>query len=171
MTLPHPWNDLPVIKANDQLHLHRHFAAQTFDDSNDVGILSARRHEIDQAHRAAFRFNFCLQDERLVSISSSCLLDLLLRKKSPVAIFFLTEERSKARRRIEPREAKPINAAVAAHERAGLRITQERVIFDLRSARRHGSFAMDSDCASFAIPSSVKRNTAHSSIGFAPSER
>ena len=169
MAPSHPWNDLPVIKADNQLHFHGHFAAQPLDDSNDVGILSAWRHEVDQSNRAVLGFNLCFQDERVVPIPSSCLLDLFLGEKPPVPIFFLTEERGKARRRIEPGKAKPINAAIATHERAGLRITQKRIIFDLCSVRRHGSFAeVDSDCASFAIPSCVNRNTVHSSIGFAP---
>ena len=87
VAFPHPWNDLPVIKANDQLHLHRHFAAQPFDDPNDVGILAARRHEIDQAHGAAFRFDFRFQNERVASISASRSLDLLIGMEKPAAIF------------------------------------------------------------------------------------
>src|SRR6185369_6180248 len=120
---------------------------------NDVGIFTARRHEIDQTHRAAFRFNLSFQNERVVSIPAPRSLDLLIGMEKPTAIFSGAEQRRKARRRIEPREAKPINAAIATHERAGLGITQKRVIFDLCSVRRHGSFAMDSDCASLAIPS------------------
>ena len=33
-------------------------AAQSFDDANEIGILAARRHEIDQAHRTADGLNF-----------------------------------------------------------------------------------------------------------------
>src|SRR5204862_544528 len=141
-------------------------------DSNDVGVLAARRHESDQAHGAAFRFNFCLQDERVASILTTRLLDLFLGKKSPVPVFFLTKERSKARRRIEPRKAKPINAAVATHEHAGLRITQKRVVLNLCPACSHSSLGKeDSNCARLAIPSRVNRNTVHSSSGLAPSAR
>ncbi len=57
LTPPHPWHDLAVIEADDQFHLHRDFAAQSFNDADDVGILAARRHEIDQANGAAPGFN------------------------------------------------------------------------------------------------------------------
>src|SRR5438067_8463766 len=71
MTFPYPRHDLPVVETDDQLHVHRHFAAQPFDDSNDVGILTARRHEIDQANRAALGFNLRLEDERVAPIPAT----------------------------------------------------------------------------------------------------
>ena len=58
ISFSHPWNDVPVIKANDQLHFHGDAAAHAFDNPNDVGIFAAWRHEIDQAHRAAGRLDF-----------------------------------------------------------------------------------------------------------------
>src|SRR5213078_3087046 len=73
----------------------------------------------------------------LVSILATCLLDLFLREKSPVAIFLVTEQRSKARRRIEPRETKPIDAAVATHQRARLRVTEKRIVLDVCLCLRH----------------------------------
>ena len=57
--------------------------------------------------------------------------------KKPTAIFSGAEERRKARWRIEPRKAKPINAAVATHQRAGLRVTEKRVVLDLSICLRH----------------------------------
>jgi hypothetical protein len=123
---------LPVIKADDQLHVDRHFAAEAFDDPNDVGILTARRHEIDQAHGAAFRFDLGFQNERVVSIPAPRSLDFLIGMEKPTAIFSGAEERRKASRRIESRKAKPINAAVATHERASLCVTEKRVVLDFR---------------------------------------
>ena len=52
------WHDVPVIEADDEFRLHPHFAAQTFNDTNQVWILASWRHEIDQAHRTALGFNF-----------------------------------------------------------------------------------------------------------------
>src|SRR5439155_552191 len=70
VTFPNPWNDLPIVKPDDQLHVHRYFPTQPFDDPNNVGILAARGHEIDQSRGATFGFNFCLQNDSLASISS-----------------------------------------------------------------------------------------------------
>ena len=89
--LSHPGNDEPVFKTNNQFHLHAHFAAQSFHDANEVGIFAARRHEIDEPHRAACRFNLRLDDQRVATIAPTRLVDLVGRRKRPVALFFLTE--------------------------------------------------------------------------------
>jgi hypothetical protein len=83
---------VPVIEADDQLHLHRNFSAQAFDDAHDVRILTARRHEIDQAHRAIFRFQFCFQDERFAAVTAPHSCYFFIRKEPPVAIFFISEQ-------------------------------------------------------------------------------
>jgi len=54
-----------------------------------------------------------------------------------VAIFFLSEQRRKACRRIEPRKAKPVHAAVATHQRTRLGVTKKSVVLDLCSFLRH----------------------------------
>ena len=84
---PHPWHDLPVIEADDQLHLHPHFAAQPFDDADDIRVLATRRHEIDQANSAALGFNFRFKNQRLAPIPAASCFNFLVRKKSPVPIF------------------------------------------------------------------------------------
>jgi len=40
LTPPHPRQDVPVIEADDQFHLHRDFSAQAFDDADDVRVLA-----------------------------------------------------------------------------------------------------------------------------------
>src|SRR5207249_12177686 len=94
---------------------------------------------------AALGFNIRLEDERVAPIPATRFLDLVLREKSPVTVFCLTKKRCKARRRIEPRETKPIDTAIATHERAGLRVAEKRIVHDFCSPWRHVSFAkMDS---------------------------
>ena len=56
VALPHPGHDRAVIEPNDQLHPDRHLAREALDDADKVGIRPARRHEIDEAHRA-FRWS------------------------------------------------------------------------------------------------------------------
>ena len=133
----HPGHDLPIIEADDQFHLHRDFAAQPFDDADNVRILPSRRHEIDQANGAALGFNFRFKNQRLAPIPAAGCFNFLLRKKSPVPIFLLAKQRRKTCRGIESRKAKPVNAAVATHQRAGLRITEKTVVLDLCIFLRH----------------------------------
>ena len=126
----HPGNDVAVIEPDDQLHLHPHAAAQAFDDADDVRIFSARRHEIDQPHRAFGRFDFRFEDQRVTPITAARRGDFSLREKSPSPIFPVAQERGEAGARIEARKAKPIHATIAADERPRLRVAQECVIFD-----------------------------------------
>jgi hypothetical protein len=57
-----------------------------------------------------------------------------------VPVFFLPEQRRKTCRRIEPWKAKPIDTAVATHQRASLGIAEERVVLDLCIFPRHFLF-------------------------------
>ena len=67
-----------VIEANDELHLHGDAAAHTLDDADDVGIFPARRHEIDQAHRATRGFDFGFKNQRVAAITTLCVVILSL---------------------------------------------------------------------------------------------
>ena len=133
----HPGHDLPVIEADDEFHLHRDFAAHAFDDADDVRIFAARRHEIDQAHRAAFCGDLRLEDECIATVVATCLYHFFRRKKPPVTVFRVAQQRCKTRRRIEPRKTKPIHTTVAAHQRASLCIAKKCVVLDLGIFLRH----------------------------------
>ena len=128
---------MPVIEPDNQFHLHRDFPAQAFDDADDVRVLAARRHEIDQAHRPIFRFQFCFQDERFATVTATNGCYLFVRKEPPVAIFLLPEQRRETRAGIEPRETKPVYTAVATHQRACLGIAKERIVLDFCIFLRH----------------------------------
>src|SRR5262249_16162564 len=81
-----PWHDLPVIKPNNQFHVHRHFAAQPFHDPDDVRILATRRHEIDQAHRAAFGFDFRFENKRVTTVTALRGFDIFFWEKPPMSV-------------------------------------------------------------------------------------
>src|SRR4029077_3095084 len=148
LTQPHPRDNVPVIEPDDQFHLHRDFSAQAFDDADDVRVLASRRHEIDQAHCAIFRFQFCFQDECFATITTPHRCYLFVRKEPPVPIFFFPEQRRKTCRRIEPGKAKPIHTPVATHQRAGLRVTKKSVVLYLCSCLRHSDSFSSSESSS-----------------------
>jgi hypothetical protein len=95
MPMTNPRHDLSVIKADDQLHLHRHLASQPFHDADDVRILTTRRHEIEQAHSAAFGFNFCFEDQRVGTVAASRCFNLSLWEKPPMSISRVAQKRRK----------------------------------------------------------------------------
>src|SRR5262245_35928207 len=128
---------MPVIEADDQFHLHSYMAAQSFNDADDVRVLASRRHEIDQANGAALSFNFSFENQRLSQVTAARGFNFLFRKKAPVPIFLLAKQRRKACRRIEPRKAQPIDATVATHQRARLRVAEKPVVLDLCSPLCH----------------------------------
>src|SRR5436309_9899193 len=108
---PDPGHDLAVIEADDELHLHRHFAAQAFDDADDVRILAARRHKIDQANGATLGFNFRFENQRLSPVTAARGFDFLCRKKPPVPIFLLAEPRRNTWRRSKSEKTKTFYTA------------------------------------------------------------
>src|SRR5262249_28037910 len=63
LTSSHPRHDLPVIKPNDKFHSHQHLTAHAFHNPDDVRILAARGHEIDETHSTAFGFDFRFENQ------------------------------------------------------------------------------------------------------------
>ncbi len=138
----HPWHDLPVIKPDDEFHLHRDLAAQSFHDPDDVRVLATWRHEIDQTHGAALCFDFRFEDQRVATVTATGFYDFFFWEKSPMPVFRIAQKRGKARGRIEPRKTKPVNASVSTHQSRGLRIAKKRIVLDLCSFLRHFLFLL-----------------------------
>ncbi len=74
--------------------------------------------------------NSRFQDQRVVSVPSGDDLERLDGRKQPPSVVGVSEQRCEARAGIEPREAAPVDRAVAADERCGLEITDEAVVLD-----------------------------------------
>ena len=83
----HPWDDRSVIEPDNQFHPDRHLPREALDNPNDIGIGSARRHEIDVANRASARVQIGLQNQSVATISAFPLLDFFLRREPPRAVF------------------------------------------------------------------------------------
>ena len=82
-----PGNNVTVIEANDQVHLHPHVPAQALDDPDDVRILPTRRHEIDQANGSLPRFHFRFQNQSITAVTATRCCDLSVGGKLPPPIF------------------------------------------------------------------------------------
>src|SRR3954468_14194593 len=97
----------------------------SLNDPNDVRVLAPRRHEIDEANRAAPCFDFRFENQRPVAVTPARAGDLLRRREHPSPVFRIAEERGETRARIEARKTKPIQRPVAPYQRSRLGVTEE----------------------------------------------
>ena len=81
----HPWHCAPIVEANDQLHIKGHAALDPLHDADQIGVLIARRHEVDHPRRAGFRDQIGDENEGAVAIGAPR-LDHVAGANGPVAI-------------------------------------------------------------------------------------
>jgi hypothetical protein len=110
--------------------VHVDGAANSFDDADDDGFVTAGRHAVDQANGAALGRELRFEHERVTSIAPSDLPRSGSWGQQPPAMARLAQERSEARVGSEVREAQPVNRSVPAYERRALGIADEPVVFD-----------------------------------------
>src|SRR5260221_490245 len=77
---------------------------------------AARRHEVEDTRNAVVGLPGRLQHHRVVEIAA-CRLALADWCEQPAAVLWRTEKRSKARTRIEAREAEPVDRAATLDQR------------------------------------------------------
>ncbi len=129
----HPRHDRSVVETESELHPHLDRSPSSLDDPNDVGRLSARRHEVDQASGAGRGLEVGLEHERVAPIAPSGRGEVAFGLERPVPVLRRSEKRSEDRARVEARQAEPVDAAVPAHERDALEVTDDPVVLDARS--------------------------------------
>ncbi len=126
---PDPGNVGAHAEADHKLHPHFHAAFDAAHQADDVGRLLARRHEVDDGHRAVFGLKLRLQDQRIVPVSARAAHYVFRRRNQPAAVLGRAEERRKTRVRIESRPAQPVDRAVKADESGGFAVPDQAVIF------------------------------------------
>ena len=136
---PHPRDDRAVVEPDAQTHPHRDGPLDALDDAHDIRRLPTRRHEVDQADQAVLAHEFCLEDERVVSVSAPGGSDLARGHERPPAVLLAPEKRGEAGARVEAWEAEPVDAAVSRHERRRLQVADEAVILDPCGHDAHAS--------------------------------
>jgi hypothetical protein len=114
-----PRERLAVIEADHELGIHRHLAVDALDDADDVRRLSARWHEIDDAHLPGVALPVRLEDERPFAVPPLRLPRVSVRRDDPATVLARAEQRGEARaeskrgkhaQSIEP--SRPTSAAV-----------------------------------------------------------
>src|SRR5580704_9643998 len=105
--LPNPWHHGSVVKSKHEIQLHRDLAANSTHYAHNLGILLARRHEVDQRNGACLRFEFSFENERSVSVLATNRIRLCGSDR-PAPVLLRSKESGETRARIEIWETKPV---------------------------------------------------------------
>ncbi len=148
-----------VVEPQRQRAGDVYLALEAFDDADDVGRLAAAgRHEVRQAQLAAVGGDLGLEHQAVVAIAAADFTDLILHLHLPAAVVITAEQRGKAGFGIEPRQAQPLDCAVAVDQRGGFAVADQGVVLDplfAHAARRDPSQAMPPAANATAAPSAA----------------
>jgi hypothetical protein len=137
---PHPRHDAAEVEAQDQLHAHGDAPAQAARDAHHVGRLVADRHRVHHLEHAPVGVEVGLQYERVVAVAALDVVGVGRRREQPAAVRRVAQQRREAGGRVEARQAEPVDRAVLADERRGLRVADEGVVLD---GERHARPRLD----------------------------
>jgi hypothetical protein len=121
-----------VVEAQRELHRHRHAPAAADDQTHEVALLHAHRHEVDHADLTLRGLELGLEDQRVRTVGAPRGNECGGRRDAPTATLRCAEERSEACRRVEARPAQPVDRAVAADERRTVAVADQGVVFNLQ---------------------------------------
>jgi hypothetical protein len=95
-----------------------------------VPLVLAARHEVGHGDAALGGFEAGFQHCRAGQVTSFKAGDFAGRRKLPVAVLALAEQRGEAGAIVEMRHAQPVDGTVAGDQRAGHRVADETVVLD-----------------------------------------
>ena len=117
-------------EPDHQLHPQLDPAADAAHQSDDIGGMAARRHEVDQLDDAGSGLKPRLQDQRIGPVAARGVDDLVRRRDQPAAVLVGAEQAGETGIGIESRPAQPVDRTVASDQSGGLAISDQSVIFD-----------------------------------------
>ena len=125
-----PRDDVAVVEADHELRPHRHLPPHSLDDSNHVGRLAARRHEVDDGRRAGVGLEDSFEDEGAVAVGPPAGADVPGGGEQPAAVVGSAQQGGEAGAGVEAGEAEPIDRPAALDERRGLQVADQCVVLD-----------------------------------------
>ena len=131
---PHPRHDRSVVEADHQLHLHPDLAVDAFDDPDQIGLALTGRHAVDHSNGARVRGEVRFEHERMIAIPPRARPRFLDRSDQPSTVRTIAEQSGEARRRIESRQAQPVDRSIEADERCCLRVSNQPVVFNFHTS-------------------------------------
>ncbi len=134
---PHPRQHPAVAEPDRSTQSISTAPATPVDDPDQHRLLAvAGRHEVGHRHGAAHRVPGRLEDERAVLVAAADLAAARFRALGhgradlPLAVGLIAQQRGEAGVGVEPGQAQPVHAPVAADECRGLHVADERVVLD-----------------------------------------
>ena len=115
--------------ALDDLDVTQHHAGSAQAEVVPI-LLGPERHSVGQPSHARGRAHGRLEHHRAVEVAAFA-LDLVEGGDRPIAGGSI-EHTTEHRRRIEPREAQPVDRAVGGHECRGMAVGEQRMVSDRR---------------------------------------
>ena len=128
--LADPRNRVGVVEPDAEHLLHAHGAADAAHPSHQIGPPVAVRHEVDDLDLAGLGLPARHQHEGVGLVLARRAALGADGGEPPMTVLLVAEQGAERRRRVEPRQAQPVDAAVRADERAGVTVADERVVLD-----------------------------------------
>jgi hypothetical protein len=126
-----PRHDRSVVRAQRQLHPHRHPTLQTLHDPHQPGrTRTPPRHEVDHPNRAVRGLEIGLEDERPGPVTTRAQAHLARRPEQPPAMALIAHQCREARRRVKPRQTQPVDRPVATDQRSSSHVTDQAIVLD-----------------------------------------
>jgi hypothetical protein len=127
--LLHPRDDRSVVETNHELHAHRDTPPAAFDDAHEVGLTAAQRHAVEHGNRAVLSLVVGLQDQRPLAVAAAHRGGRPFGGQPPATVLGRAQKGREAGRRVEARQAQPVDRAVTPDQGGGLAVPEERVVF------------------------------------------
>ena len=125
-----PGHHLAVVEPEPEHAVHRHRAGDALDDPHDVRRLVTWRHAVDHPDGAVRGLPERLQHERVAPVLPVRAGAAGGRREQPVPVLVVAEQRGEAGRRVEVRQAQPVDRPVPADQRRRVQVAQQRIVLD-----------------------------------------
>ena len=141
-----PRHNVAVVEPERQFAAHPHGAADTDHDPHDIRHLVAGRHEVNDPDLALGQIPLGFKDQRALPVAAARAFPAARRRQEPPAGRGGIEEGAEAGRRVEARQAQPVDGTFGADQGSGVQIADHCVILDAyhdtysatRPSPRHG---------------------------------
>ena len=128
--LPDPGERRRVAEPDAQVLPHLHRTADADHPAYQVRAAVAVRHEVGDLDLARLGDPPGDQHERVVDVPPAGVQHGAGWREQPATVILVAEQCSERRRRVEPGQAQPVDAAIASHERPGVAIADQRIILN-----------------------------------------
>lgn len=122
----HPRHHLAVAEPHHQLDAHRHGTGAPLDQADQIQLVPAQRHAVDDGDLAVGACEDRLEHQRVASVGATHTDRSSRRSDQPPSVVDVSEQACETGIRVEPRERQPIDRPVPANQRRRRHVRQQR---------------------------------------------